>query len=288
MKTISHLLFAAATLGAAGVASAQISNTGDLILFVTDTATNAAFVQDLGTLTGNVNPTGCTSTNGSCSSLNALPTPVTVGSIVNPTVAAGIITAGGIDTALASFLTAQGGGNSTNFVYGILGFTGGAGVAFNNSIGVSTLDASPAQMAADYIAGYSTSGPFATNVASLFFQEPSTALAVGNYNEIVSWLASVQGGSNSTNYGNGGVGAQAATTISVLNSHALGSASYLWAIAANGAGDANFYGSSTAITIGTDGSISGLVSTAVPLPAALWLLGSGLLGLAGISRRRLA
>ena len=286
MKT-SHLIFAAAALGAAGVASAQITNTSDLILFVTDTVTNQAFVQDLGTLTSNVNPTGCTSTNGSCSSLNATPSPVVVGSIVNPTLGAGILS-GGIDTALASFLTAQVGGNTTNFKYGILGTAGGSGIAFNNSIGVSLLDASASQMAADYTAGYATAGPFTYNVTTLFYSEPNTTGgAVGNYNTINSWLASVKAGSNTTNYANGGVGNQAATTISVLNDHALGSASYLWAIAANTT-DANFYASSTAITIGTDGSITGFGSTAVPLPAAFWLLGGGLLGLAGISRRRLA
>jgi hypothetical protein len=287
MKTISKAIFAAATLGAAGVASAQVNiNTGDLILFVTDTVTNAAFVQDLGVTAAALSPTGCSSTNGSCSSLNATPTPVVVGSVTNPTVGPGIIV-GGIDTALATFLTAQGGGNATNFKYGILGTNGVPGVAFNQSGSVSLLDASPAQMAADYTANYASGGPFATNVASLFYQEPSTSLAVGAYNEITSWLSAVKLGSNSAPYGGTGVGLQAATTISVLNDHNLGSTSYLWEIASN-TGDANFYGGSTGITIGTDGSITGLGSAAVPLPAAVWLLGGGLLGLAGIGRRRLA
>jgi hypothetical protein len=41
---------------------------------------------------------------------------------------------------------------------------------------------------------------------------------------------------------------------------------------------------------GTDGdfSSSGMAYTSVPLPAAVWLFGSGLLGLAGIARRRKA
>jgi hypothetical protein len=43
------------------------------------------------------------------------------------------------------------------------------------------------------------------------------------------------------------------------------------------------------LTLGTDGSLSLTQSSApVPLPAAVWLLGSGLLGLAGIGRRRTA
>jgi hypothetical protein len=35
-------------------------------------------------------------------------------------------------------------------------------------------------------------------------------------------------------------------------------------------------------------TFTGNAGSAVPLPAAVWLLGSGLLGLAGVSRRRLA
>jgi hypothetical protein len=41
------------------------------------------------------------------------------------------------------------------------------------------------------------------------------------------------------------------------------------------------------LKLDTDGSLT-LTSSPVPLPAAVWLFGSGLLGLAGVSRRRMA
>jgi hypothetical protein len=286
MKTLSKVMLAGATLTAAGAASAQISNTQDLILFVTDTATNAAFVQDLGTLTSTVNPTGCTSTNGSCSSLSSTPV---VGSITNPTVGPGVITAG-VDTQLASFLSTNGATTSPgNFVYGILGYFGNAGPGFNQSVAVSTLDESATGMLADYN-GSGQSPPFAGQTATLFYGEPSTSQAQGSYQEINSWFLSVKGGFNSTPYGShGGVGGQAAAALGAASDFALGTTSYLWALASNGSGnDANFYGSNTGITVNSDGTITGLGSAAVPLPAAVWLLGGGLLGLAGISRRRLA
>lgn len=50
---------------------------------------------------------------------------------------------------------------------------------------------------------------------------------------------------------------------------------------ANGVGDGFWF-------MSTNGDLSYNVPAAVPLPAAVWLLGSGLLGLAGIGRRRRA
>jgi hypothetical protein len=105
-----------------------------------------------------------------------------------------------------------------------------------------------------------------------------------------SFLADVKAGANATPYGaSSGEGAQGASTFGVPNDYKLGSTVYLWALGTNGSADANFYASNTAITIGTNGSITGLsaATSTVPLPSAVWLLGSGLLGLAGISRRRI-
>jgi hypothetical protein len=41
------------------------------------------------------------------------------------------------------------------------------------------------------------------------------------------------------------------------------------------------------VTLNANGTLTVVNPAAVPIPAAAWLLGSGLLGLAGIGRRRL-
>ncbi len=72
------------------------------------------------------------------------------------------------------------------------------------------------------------------------------------------------------------------------NGTALGSSALLYAVTGNGGGsggtDVQMY-SLTSITL-TAGGVLENTPTAVPIPAALWLLGSGLLGLAGVGRRR--
>lgn len=66
------------------------------------------------------------------------------------------------------------------------------------------------------------------------------------------------------------------------NVNDLGSAANFYMLAAPGGGGAARVYEFAALTLRADGS---LVS-AVPLPAAFWLLGTGLAGLAGVSRRR--
>lgn len=52
------------------------------------------------------------------------------------------------------------------------------------------------------------------------------------------------------------------------------------------AGDSINFGITTVHQFGTTSASTSLVLTAVPLPAAVWLFGSGLLGLAGFIRRK--
>jgi len=69
------------------------------------------------------------------------------------------------------------------------------------------------------------------------------------------------------------------------NVNDLGSAANFYMLAApGGGGTARIYQFAN-VTLGLDGTLGGVASP-VPLPAAFWLLGTGLAGLAGVSRRR--
>jgi hypothetical protein len=76
------------------------------------------------------------------------------------------------------------------------------------------------------------------------------------------------------------------------NNNALGSAAHLYVVAGSGGGGsmyARIY-KGIDITLSSTGTLSSASVTPpqVPLPAAVWLLGSALVGFAGISRRRKA
>jgi hypothetical protein len=290
MKTITKLLFAGSAFAAAGAAAAApisvlptAAGGSDIILFVTDTSNNAQFVQDLGV---NVDSLGITQASVASDvaggNIYALFSTGTLGTgLNNPTVSSSVIS-GGIDTALATFLSNNAGGQ---FIYGLSGAaTGDGSVNAGQARTVASIVGSPSQVAADVISGTPT-----TNASHLFLNDPASSNAQGAAQTINLFFPTVNSGTNGP-FGVSGNGAQAAGAMGVNGFAALGAQTYLYELASTGNGnEASVYAGSVAITVGPGGAISGIGSGApVPLPAAVWLLGSGVLGLFGIGRRRLA
>jgi hypothetical protein len=96
------------------------------------------------------------------------------------------------------------------------------------------------------------------------------------------------GVSNSSGWGDSTLGKNAPMTYQgIANGAAVGTAQTLYLMSTEGAGaDANVYASTGALLLSLNGTLSGAPVGAVPLPAAVWLFGSGLLGLVGVGRRR--
>jgi hypothetical protein len=275
MKTIVKLILAGSALAGAGAAGAStITNLptaaggSDLVLFVTDTANNASFVQDLGVNVSSLGDTTASinadSTAGNLFNSEGLGT---IGSLNNP------VGANGVDAALVSFLTANAGGT---FTYGILGAQVGDGsFGVGQALAVASLTGPP-----------TTSGT--SNIAKLYNNDPqSSDAATLAQTDNAYFQATNTGNAGGTPYGAAtSNGAQVAATLGFPSNHPLGTSVYLYEIASMGSNTAaNIYGSSTAISVSAAGVISGFASP-VPLPAAVWLLGSGLVGLFGIGGRR--
>jgi hypothetical protein len=285
MKTITKLMLASSAL-VGGIANAQINvlptavGGSDLVLFVTDTATGAAFVQDLGvnvdslgvtvasvTADYNANPQNSYSLFGNFTS----PGPMGSGGTIS--VGAGLIS-GGIDSSLASWESMNGCTAST-CSYSIIGAAAGDG------------SQGPGQ--GRFVATMS-----ATQGMGVFGGEPSSSNVVAAASSTTAFFQSVNGtGAPATYDYTSGAGKNAAANFQVggNNANTLGSTVYFYEAATFGTNnDANIYASTDAIVVGLNGAISGLSSgtSAVPLPAAIWLLGSGVLGLFGIGRRRSA
>jgi hypothetical protein len=239
----------------------------DLVLFVSDTISGVYFVEDLGTQISSIYSSLSSPTSTVITSNGTFTTPASIGGTVagysafeaadaNYTADAA---AGGIEYSIMA-------GDKTSATTVAL-------ITTPHTLGLSALHTFTNGNVNTFASGINT-----------FFGDLNTNLT-GNVSTAVGWDA--PGAPYS-----GTVGAQNSFISAALgNGAALGTAETMYLFSNNASGtnsDGNAY-----IGASVDLSSAGVLTvtnagggSTVPLPAAVWLLGSGLLGLFGVSRRR--
>jgi hypothetical protein len=272
MKTIVGIAVAAAlSVGAANAAiNPPGAGQGELIEWVVDNTTNQVYARGIQVDETSILPASAIQSTATYAGSTP---PVATGTTL-PTITA--------DSNLTTFLAQNGGHDS--FSFGILGAGTATGGATKQNPGASVVEfTSPQSILASNlnVPGGSTIGGLVGNV-----------LATANTINSVIGTTSAPGTS-------GNVSSQFSPTSAEFNLYSasiaavapVGTDVNLYAITGNSskASAGQLYATSEEVTMLANGTLESVGGTSsVPLPAAVWLLGSGLLGLAGVGRRRSA
>jgi hypothetical protein len=273
MKTLVGLAVAAAL--SVGAAHASIvmpgTGTGELIEWVVDTNTNNVYARGIGVSESAILPASSIQSAATYNSANA---PVSTGTSL-PTI--------GPDANLTTFL-AQGSGHDS-FQFGIIA----AGQATGGAAGVNPGGNVFQFSSGNTIAASNLNPPLSSVI-------PLLLLDVQND---VTTLNSLIGGTPGDT-GSAVVAGNFPTSSNVFNVYTLndplmsdlGTSVNLYSYTGDGAktkpAQAYTAGLITMTANGTLEAVAGSTPPPVPLPAAIWLFGSGLLGFFGVGRRRAA
>ncbi len=270
MKIIVGIAVAAAlSVGAAHAAiNPPAAGQGELIEWVVDNTTNQVYARGIQVDETSILPASSLVDKTTYDSTIS-PGPASTGTTL-PTITA--------DANLTTFLAQNGGADS--FSYGVLSAgqnTGGA-TSFNPGASVVVFT-SPLSIDASNL-----------NVPSASLIQSNVLSVQANVTTLNSLLgASSAPGSSKNVSGNFDPTSQVFTLYSdnVTLLTPFGTQVNLYAATGDGvkAGTGQLY-SAGLIEMTADGTLEAVAASPVPLPAAVWLLGSGLLGLAGVGRRR--
>jgi hypothetical protein len=271
MKTFVRLAVAGALIAGAQASYAQSANSTDLWLFVSDPSASVTFAEDTGISVNSLLPTS--------------------GDVANSVLGTNSASsAGSIDfaasPALTNFINTFG---ASNLEWAVLGTQSSAVKPNAAGSNIAIASAAPTAGNTSSISTMVVNNTLKTLTAGFLQDEGYLATGYTSGGESFAWSAGNPVAGNV--WGAGGHGDNTGSTdlygAGVLqDGNSLGTALSLYGITGNGGtGQVQSYDLTDTLTLTANGTLE---VAPVPVPAAVWLFGSGLLGLIGVGRRRAA